>query len=112
MHVAVRVAPDLWASRVDVALAVRDIVKLIGPNGAVRFRARFLLSDTARHFGIMVVVRRLHSIDFYQFGAQRDDGVFLLLALRTRHHHDDAIAERRADKREANAGVARGPFNN
>src|SRR5262249_44176490 len=52
---ALGVAPDFRCGRVDVALAVGDIIELIGPDGAVWVSLVFLSREIARDLGVVLV---------------------------------------------------------
>ena len=108
VDLAVGLAPDLGPGALDVGLAVGGIVELVGPDRAVRLLGGELLGEPARVAHVVVGVLVRHGRHQDQLGAAQEKHVLLLLALRLRHHDHRAVAERVADQRQADAGVAGG----
>ena len=91
-----------------MALPVGDIVELVGPDRAVLLALRQLLGEPAGelHVIVRIGIRDRRHLD--QLGAAEPQRVFLLLALRFRNDDHRAKAERVADQRKPDAGIARG----
>ena len=84
----VRLRPDFRPGRTDMHVPVRDIVELVGEDGAMRVLASqpFGHSRGDLHVIIVAAVRRRRHFD--QCRAERAERVLLLLALRLRDHDD------------------------
>ena len=93
-----------------MALAVGDVVELVGPDRAVRLGLRQLLGQPAGDLHVVVGIGVGDGRHLDQFGAAEPQHVLLLLALRLRDDDHGAKAERVADQRQADAGVAGGAF--
>src|SRR5579864_3568834 len=89
-----------------MAVAVRDIVELVGPDRAAGLGLGQLLGKPARDLDVVVRVRIGHGGYLYEFGTAQPQHVLLFLALRVRDHDYGAEAERVTHKREANAGIS------
>ena len=105
--------PPVWrqiscAGRADMAVAVGDIVELVGPDRAVRLAPRQLLGQPAGHLHVVVRVLVGHRRHLDQLGAEQPQRVLLLLALGVGNDDHRAVAERLGDQRQADAGVAGG----
>ena len=100
--------PDLLGGRHHMAVAVGDVVELVGPDRAVRMGLRQLLGEPAGqlHVIVGVLVRDGRHLD--QLRAHQPQRVLLLLALRLRNDDHRAVAERVGDQRQADAGIAGG----
>ena len=94
--------------RADMAVAVGDIVELVGPDRAVRLAPGKLLGQPAGHLHVVVRVLVGHRRNLDQLGAEHPQRVLLLLALRVGNDDDGAVAERLGDQRQADAGIAGG----
>ncbi len=105
---AVGLAPDLGPGALDVGLAVGDVVELVGPDRAVRLLGGELLGEPAGIAHVVVGVLVGHGRHQDQLGAAEEKHVLLLLALRLGHHDHRAVAQRVADERKPDAGVAGG----
>src|SRR5262245_30878379 len=110
VHLAVGLIPDLRSGGLDVALAVGDVVELVGPDRAVGLGARQLLGKAPGHLHVVVRIRVGDGRHLDQLGAAEPQHVLLFLALGVRDDDHGAEAERVADQREPDAGVAGGPF--
>ena len=106
VDLAAGLGPDFRRRGVDMAVAVGDIVELVGPDRAVRLGLRQLLGQPARQFDVVVGVLVGHSRHFDQFGAEQPQRVLLFLALRVGNDDHRAVAERLGDQRQADAGIA------
>ncbi len=105
---ALRVGPDLLRRRLDMTLAVGDVVELIGPDRAVRLGLRQRLGETAGIFHVIVGILVGDGRHLDQFGAREPQHLLLLVGLCLGDHDDGLQAERVADQRQANAGIAGG----
>ena len=81
VDLAVGLPPDFRPGRLDVALAVGDVVELVGPDRAVLFGLRQLLGEPAGEFHVIVGVGVGHGRHLDQLGAAQPQRVLLLLAL-------------------------------
>ena len=106
VDLAAGLGPDLLRRGADMAVAVGDIVELVGPDRAVRLGPRHLLGQAARQFHVVVGVLVRHRRHLDQLGAEQSDRVLLLLALRIGNDDHGAVAERLGDQRQADAGIA------
>src|SRR5690606_3321876 len=79
---SVGLAPYLRPGRVDVALAVGDIVELVGPDGAVRLALRQLFREALRDVDVVVRVLVGDGGHLAQFSAAEPQHVLLFFALR------------------------------
>ena len=70
VNLAASLRPDLLCRRADMAVAVGDIVELVGPDGTVRFAPRHLFGQTPGQFHIVVGVFVGNRRNFDQLGAQ------------------------------------------
>ena len=98
--------PDLRAGGFVMAAAVGDVVELVGPDRAARFRFRKHFSESPRIPDVVVRVgvgRRGH---FDQLGPDHPQHVFLFLRLGVGDDDHAAESERRGDHADADAGVA------
>ena len=93
-----------------MALPVGDVVELVGPDRAILLRPRELLGETSGQLHVVVGIGIGHGGDFDQLGAAEPEHVLLLLALGVRDDDDAAKAERIADQRQPDAGIAGGAF--
>ena len=100
--------PDLLRRGLDMALAVGDIVELIGPDRAVRLSRGKLLGETAGIFHVVVGVLVGDRRHLDQLGAGKPQHVLLLVGLRLGDDDDRLQPKRVADQREADAGIAGG----
>ena len=110
VDLAVGLPPDFRSGRLDVALAVGDIVELVGPDRAVLFGLRQLLGEPAGELHVIVGIGIGHRRHFDQLGAAQPQRVFLFLALGFRNDDHRAETHRIADQRKPDAGVAGGAF--
>ena len=108
VDLAAGLVPDLGPGRLVMRAAVGEIVELVGPDRAVRLLRRHFLRQ---RLGIAHVVHRIgirHRGHEPQIGAAQAQHVLLFLALRLGHDDDAAVAERVADQRQPDPGVAGG----
>ena len=91
-------------------LAVGHIVELVRPDGRTRSPGRQRLGQPPRIADVVVGVAVGHGGHLDEFGPGEPDHVLLFLALGVRDDDDGAIAERRADQREADPGIAGRPL--
>src|SRR5208282_6213223 len=110
VQLALGLLPDLGCCRLVMAAPVRDIVELIGPNGAVRLA----LGELVRHAlgNVHVIAGILVWDGGYQVKLRTAEPQHVLLFLALRLGHDDhgAVAARVADECQADAGVPGGAF--
>jgi len=92
----------------QVAVAVGDVVELIGPDRAVRLALRQLVGEPTGNLHVVIGVRIRNRRHFDEFGAAQTQRILLLLALGIGNHDHAAEAERIAHQRKADAGVAGG----
>ena len=93
-----------------MALAIGDVVELIGPDRAVLFGLGQLRGEAAGDFDVVVGIGIGHGRHFDQLGAAQPQRVLLLLALGLRDHDHAAKAHGVADQRQPDAGIAGGAF--
>ena len=96
--------PSTWARRLAT---LSNWFAQIAPFGSV-VRELFRDPSGVAHVVHRVLVRHRGHED--QLGAAQPEHVLLLLALGLRHHDHGPVAERVADQREADPGVAGGAF--
>src|SRR5262249_18132069 len=108
VHFAFCLAPDFGAGCLHVAVAVGDVVELVGPDSTIRLGLRQRVGKPAGQFHVVVRVRIGNRRYLDEFSAAQTQRVFLFLALRVRNHDYAAEAERIADQCKADAGVAGG----
>ena len=101
VDLAVGLPPDFRAGRLDVALAVGDIVELVGPDRAVLFGLRQLLGEPAGELHVVVGVGIGHRRHFDEFGAAQPQRVLLFLALGFRDDDHGAKAQARCRPAQA-----------
>ena len=106
VDLAAGLRPDFLRGGADMAVAVGDIVELVGPDRAVRLCLRQLLGEPTRHLHVVVRVLVGHRRHLDQFGAEHAQRVLLLLALRVGNDDHRAVAERLGDDRQPDAGIA------
>ena len=102
VHATAGLFEDFRAGRGGVGGAIRQVVELIGPEGAS------LLRHPLRYANEVAGVAEGDLIDFQKLGARQADGVLLLLALGAGDDHQRPIAQRPSHYREPDAGVAGG----
>src|SRR5580704_14772456 len=112
VDLAVGLLPDFRAGGFDMALAIGDVVELIGPDRAVLFGPGQLRGEAARDFDVIVGIGIGHGRHFDQLGAAQPQRVLLLLALGLRDHDHAAKAHGVADQSQPDAGIAGGAFDN
>ena len=110
VDLAVGLLPDFRPGRLDMALAVGDVVELVGPDRAVLLGLRQLRGEPAGDFHVIVRVGVGDRRHLDQFRAAQPQRVLLLLALGFRDDDDGAEAHGVADQRKADAGIAGGAF--
>ena len=91
-----------------MALAIGGVVELVGPDRTVRLGLRQLLGEAAGDLHVIVRVDVADGRHLDQRRAGEPQHVLLFLALRLRNDDHRAVAERVADEREADAGIAGG----
>ena len=106
VDLALRVVPDLWRRRLDMALAVGDIVELIGPDGAVRRGRGKLLGEAPGIFYVIVRILVGDCGNLDQLGAGKPEHVLLLVGLRVGDDDDRLQPKRVADEGKPDAGIA------
>ena len=105
---AVEIVEDLGPGRLVVTAAVGDIVELIGPDRAIRFRLRHRFGEATRIADVVVGVGIGNGRDFDQFGPRQTQRVLLFLGLGVGDDDDGPVPERAGDHRDPDPGVARG----
>ena len=100
VDLALRVVPDLGRRRLDMALAVGDIVELVGPDRAMRRGRGKLLGEPAGIFHVVVRVLVRNRGDLDQLGAGKPQHLLLLVGLRVGDDDDGLQPERIADERK------------
>ncbi len=106
VNLAVSLPPYFLRGRGLVSGPVGDVVKLVGPDGAIWFTLRQLRRQAARNFHVIVRVLVGHSRNFDQFRTQQAQGVFLFLRLRLRDHNHGAVPKRLGNNGQADTGIA------
>src|SRR5690606_25093401 len=101
-----RLIPDLFGCRLDMCLAVCDVVELVRPDRAVRLRLGELFGKPPRvlHIVVGILVRDRRNPD--QRGSEQTERILLLLRLCLWDYDDRAEAHGSADHRQSNASVA------
>jgi hypothetical protein len=69
-------------------------------------------ASRSRHLHVVVRVGKRRGGNLDQVGTSEPDHVLLFLALGVRHHDHGAVAQRIADQRQADAGIARRALDN
>ena len=91
-----------------MALAIGDIVELVGPDRAVRLARRQLFGEPAGIFHVVVGVLVGHGRDLDQLGAGQPQHVLLLVRLGVGDDDDGLQTQGVADQRQTDAGIAGG----
>ena len=91
-------------------IAVGDIVELVGEDGALAVLAGQPLRHSGGDLHVIIVVAVGHRRHFDERRAERAERVLLLLALRFGNDDDRAHPKRIGDDRQADARIARRPF--
>src|SRR3546814_19566892 len=81
---ATSLLPYFGTGGLDMGLAVRDIVELVGPDRAIGLGLRQARGDPLRHLHVIVGVGLRTRRDLDQLRAGPVNGVLLLIALRLR----------------------------
>ena len=102
VDLAFRLLPDLRSRRLDMGLAVRHVVELVGPQGADGG------GEPGRILHIVVRILVGNGGDLDELGAELAERIFLFLALGNGNNDDRAKAEGIGDDGQADAGVAGG----
>lgn len=106
VNLTISLFPDFRGCGVNMALTVGDIVKLVGPDGAIGFGLCQFFGQTTRYVNIVVLIAIGDSRNFTQISAQKTQKIFFLLALGFRNNNDGTIAKRIANSGKADAGIA------
>ena len=110
VDLAAGLLPDFPAGGVTVDLAVGEIVELARPDGAVGFFPGPSRRDALGSVNIVVGVAVGHGGDQQQLRSQHLQLANFFLAGILRHHDDALVAQGIGHQGEADAGIARGAF--
>src|SRR4029077_15308529 len=107
---AVCLLPDFRTGGFDMALAIGDVVELVGPDRAVLFGLGQLRGEAAGGLDVIVGIGVGHRRHFDQLGAAQAQRILLFQTLGRRDHDHAAKAHGVADQRQPDAGIAGGAF--
>ena len=101
-----RVGPDLGAGGLKMALAVGDIIELVGPNRAIVRSLRNDFSEPPGIFNVIIWIGIGDGGNFDELRARHAQRILLFLRLRVGNDDDSFVAQSGGDHGEPNAGVA------
>src|SRR6202040_2835342 len=110
IDLAFRLRPNLGPGRLEVALAIGDIVELIGPDRAGRIFLGKPQGEAAGEFHVIIGIGIGDRRNLDQVGALQPQQVLFLLALRVGNDDHGLVAQGIGDERETDSGVARRTF--